>query len=302
MKRSSIAGGLALALGGIAALWILGTARPSPECAALGTFLAARLRLRGRLGEFGDKATIRAMHRARPDLAVFVDIGANRGQTMSAFIDVFVPGLASMFEEESGIEVPPQRSIPLMVAVEPLPVNAALLRTMRAKLPAIVQARMHIVEAAIVPLPAEDGRDVNMGGGPEVQGEPGDQHAKVGGQGSGAHMTVLGRTLDSLLTELGIAHIDLLKIDAEGMDPSILQTAHVLGDVTLFEYGDIGRWKETSLFDMVQTLAARGFDCFLCTDHATIPLTPPCWMPQFELREWSNIVAVRRGVSFVYEA
>ena len=109
-------------------------------------------------------------------------------------------------------------------------------------------------------------------------------------------------TVDSLSARLGIEadFIDILAIDAEGLDPEILDGAYImLADnlikVVEFEYHHQRAWKTRNLKDVVESMSNFGYDCFLAQSTTFIRLTG-CWDPAYEFKDWSNVICVVRKI------
>lgn len=89
------------------------------------------------------------------------------------------------------------------------------------------------------------------------------------------------------------ARVDVLKIDAEGADPLVLQGAEKIlekVDVLIFEYSHL--WAGVSSLRKVIGTLGDAFDTYLIgNDGALIDLK--CWSREYETWWWSNVIAVR---------
>ncbi|UJR18068.1 hypothetical protein I4U23_004968 [Adineta vaga] len=109
-------------------------------------------------------------------------------------------------------------------------------------------------------------------------------------------------TLDNFIKENGIFRkIDVLKIDAEGFDPLIIQGAeNILNQhqvkILLFEYHGIGMWSQTSLFQVITNLDKKGYICYQLGKTGLFQLTS-CWSSKFEKKVWSNVLCLSRRES-----
>lgn len=80
-------------------------------------------------------------------------------------------------------------------------------------------------------------------------------------------------TLDALVKDYAIPAIDILKIDTEGFDATvILGSMEVLarGRVSLltFEYHEVGVWREYALRDVVEKLDGLDYVCYFDSEAA----------------------------------
>jgi len=104
--------------------------------------------------------------------------------------------------------------------------------------------------------------------------------------------------LDAAAAELGIEHIDLLKVDTEGHELAVFEGAarfiaerHV--DVIQFEFNEMNVMSRTFFRDFMEALP--DFRLFRLLPDGVIPLDD--YRPTFlEIFAFQNIVAVRRGV------
>ena len=193
-------------------------------------------------------------------------------------------------------------------AIEPVPGNAALLRGGVAAAVAAAAAaggganaravEVHVEEAAIVGAPAP----------PTVAVEvcaPGGETCGVREEGAAAEgaptvfADVPAFTLDGWVEARGLASIDVLAIDTEGLDAPVLAGGAALlarGGVRLllFEYHDKGAWRRATLQGVVEGLEAHGYDCYLLQNKLALRLTG-CWDPAFEFKSWSNVMCAHRA-------
>ena len=107
-------------------------------------------------------------------------------------------------------------------------------------------------------------------------------------------------TLDAWAAAAGVVVIDVLAIDAEGLDPLVLDGAEALlaaGAVRMlfFEYHGLRAWRERSLRTVVERLdELAGMDCYLLQRGQALRLTG-CWREEFETKAWSNVACAPRA-------
>jgi hypothetical protein len=95
--------------------------------------------------------------------------------------------------------------------------------------------------------------------------------------------------------------IHMLKIDAEGFDPAVLDGAAGLlaagaPSFLSFEYNDKWAWQGAgfTLPAAVGAARAAGYLCFLIVPDGLVPLSGGLWDPRLEVRVWSNVLCGRR--------
>ena len=93
--------------------------------------------------------------------------------------------------------------------------------------------------------------------------------------------------------------LDVLCIDAEGLDPEVLRGASALlarrgVRVLELEYHSLRSWGKTSLQAVAEDLEAVGYDCFFLQQHGDLVRITGCWAPEMEFRSWSNVLCVLR--------
>ena len=109
--------------------------------------------------------------------------------------------------------------------------------------------------------------------------------------------TVPAVSVDDLVAQEQIKHVDILKIDTEGFDPAVIRGAWrslSLGRVSIlyFEYHQLGLWATTNLEDVARDLAQMHFACYLDGQPTLTRLDAGCWDPYLEFKNWSNVVCV----------
>lgn len=101
-------------------------------------------------------------------------------------------------------------------------------------------------------------------------------------------------TLDSALSKLGVRHVDILKIDVEGLELAVLQgakrllAAHAI-DLIQFEFNEMHAYQHVLFKDFVDILP--DFDFYRLSAHGLIPLGP--YRPlTHELFGFQNVLAI----------
>ncbi|GAQ81565.1 hypothetical protein KFL_000840080 [Klebsormidium nitens] len=134
--------------------------------------------------------------------------------------------------------------------------------------------------------------------------------------GAGKGTTVIdATTIDRFLQTRNIQKVDILKIDAEGYDPLVLQGAQsalALHKIRVleFEYHEIEQWGawrrgSSSLEEVTAWLDDLGYDCYLESAMNKVTKTGAtlqfdlvrltgCWDSRLEIRKWSNVACVLR--------
>lgn len=167
-----------------------------------------------------------------PDAPVIIDAGANIGVTALWMLGHF--------------------SSPTLHAFEPEPGNARLLR---ANLEGIPRVTVH--EAAL----AASNEPVRL-----FLAEHGAEHSMVAGGGdAAAHVLVPCHRLDSMMAQLEIAKVDILKVDVEGSEADVVRG---LGTRLTDVHYLVGEFHEAKVSekDFYVPLAAAGFQ--LLSRHA----------------------------------
>jgi len=149
-----------------------------------------------------------------------------------------------------------------IVAVEPSPSSHALLAANTA---ALDPARVSLHACALA---REDGDARLLAGGPGLSAY---NRVEAGGE-SADGVLVAGRSLSSLLSELRLAHVDLLKLDVEGSEIAVLEGAHSLLEagairMLLVEFNEENlRRTGGSCESLAHQLTARGYRLY-ALDH-----------------------------------
>ena len=113
-----------------------------------------------------------------------------------------------------------------------------------------------------------------------------------------ALQNVTATTVDAFASRLGVAVIDVLTVDAEGLDPDVLVGAEGLlrsQRVRLleFEYNWQRSWEKTTLKSVVEKLDGFGYDCFLM-QHKFLLRATGCWVAAYEFKNWGNVMCLSR--------
>ena len=218
---------------------------------------------------------------------VYVDVGAHVGSGCALVAHLWgrpTLGLLRGWAEEQYVR-------PRIVAVEPMAGNLKLLAELRDALPPDTMD----VEAAAL---SDSSGTVCL---ERVDENGGGQLASVNVRGDAATCATSARatSVDEFWAKYDLGRVSMFKIDTEGHDPVILRALRPYlvadrVDVLLFEVNVMGTWTSTSLFSVVQDLAEDGFDAFIIGDHRLYALNGPMWSFVYEMREWYNVLAVRR--------
>ena len=94
--------------------------------------------------------------------------------------------------------------------------------------------------------------------------------------------------------------LDLLHIHTEGNDPDVIKSAMELLEshrirALIFEYHKIGLWGSTKFKDVVDSIAQHNMECFFMGQNRLWPISGKCWDPQYEIKEWSNVLCILRS-------
>ncbi|KDD77128.1 hypothetical protein H632_c13p4 [Helicosporidium sp. ATCC 50920] len=105
-------------------------------------------------------------------------------------------------------------------------------------------------------------------------------------------------TVDEFVTAYEIDAIDVLKIDTEGYDATVLRGAMQLLSakkvgLLSFEYHEVGAWREYSLKSVVEQLDGLDYVCYYDGKPELSRLTG-CWSDKYEAYAWSNVACVQR--------
>jgi len=135
---------------------------------------------------------------------------------------------------------------------------------------------------------------------------PGEQKASLADAGSSNKTVEVNvTTVDVLMSQYGLTSLDVLTVDTEGFDPSVLLGAERTLQVVrylLFEvHQDLSNspWADTSLLGLVQKLDSKGLDCYWAGNLGNLSRLTGCWAEEDERRHrptpWNNVACVRRG-------
>ncbi len=108
-----------------------------------------------------------------------------------------------------------------------------------------------------------------------------------------APVEVVLTTVDTQMEVRGLTRIDVLKIDTEGHDPAVLAGAYkALSERRVnalsFEYHSLWERTNTTLRQCLDYLETFGYSCYY--DGDIVAKLTGCWVPQYELRRWMNVV------------
>ena len=236
----------------------------------------------------------------------FVNVGANKGFAVAAFMQLFAAGWNTSFmswkhelkavrtitscgvcgacSSPNLVKVPKTATVINAVAVEFLSANVALLEHNFKKFG--VRGGVVVHGAA--------GSDTHA-----IAFEPADFSFKGMEQGiasaSNRGKPVPSVTVDALAANRSLKTIDWLSVDTEGHDALVLQGASsMLREKRIrlieFEYHHRGHWHhEQSLKETILHLDRHGYRCYWQGKHGAIGSATD-WCPAFEFRSMSNVV------------
>jgi FkbM family methyltransferase len=115
----------------------------------------------------------------------------------------------------------------------------------------------------------------------------------------GTVVQVPATTVDEAAARFGVPPVDILIIDAEGMDPEVLDGAAGMlaaGRVRVlqFEYHSLRAWASRSLREVVAQLGGWGYVCYLQQRELLLELGGGCWAEEYEFKSWANVLCVAR--------
>jgi FkbM family methyltransferase len=187
---------------------------------------------------------------------------------------------------------------PRAICVEPMPANINLINTVKAQV--LAANGLEVVHAAAsnstgtASFPVGDSGQENLG---LSSGVVTTQRAKD------VQVDVI--TIDKLVEDRNLDHVDVLTIDTEGHDPAALQGARKtlrekgVGLLVFEVHQDIlgTPWSHTTLFSVVEELASLHFDCYWARVDGHLKRLTDCWNAEREEKfspiGWSNVACAR---------
>jgi FkbM family methyltransferase len=253
-------------------------------------------------GCYGEESVLPAVWHVRPSKDfVYVDVGANKGQSLATVLNLWTDVSFHMVMESS--KKPPacffDMKVPKIYAVEPGPGNVGLLNGLKSRLPKLVGQQLEVHHLA---MSASTGT-VCMAGSQEA----GNERATIANQAQSSNCpngqwAVPSKTTDDWMREYNVNHIDYLKVDTEGFDIDVVHGAKNAMDrgaidMISFEYHELARWRTESLEALVKWGEERGpgYDTYFIGDFQLYKLSQNCWRKEFEIKRWSNVWMVRRN-------
>jgi FkbM family methyltransferase len=106
-------------------------------------------------------------------------------------------------------------------------------------------------------------------------------------------------TVDYFMKKYQVPYIDVLKIDTEGFDATVIAGAMEglssgrIGIIS-FEYHEVGVWREYSLESIVEKLDGLDYVCYYDGKGGELSRLTGCWHEAYEAYAWSNVVCVPR--------
>jgi len=232
----------------------------------------------------------------------YVDIGANKGESISAVLKYWVD-LTEHFALEVSTKPPAcgfDPSTPIIYAIEPMSANVNLLHKLVAKLPKTIQKAFHIEHAA---MGLETG-ETCMTGENTAGDERGFSSGKAGTESCPeGQLRVPLYNVSTWAKVNQIDQINYLKIDVEGFDPDVVLGAEEIltsgmVDMLSFEYHELNLWQKTSLESLSTALDNWGYDTYVIGDFHLYRINNGCWDGVYERRQWSNILSIRKNLVY----
>jgi FkbM family methyltransferase len=209
----------------------------------------------------------------------------------------------------SGEHVDAAAAFPIELhALEPLPANFEMLKFGLGGVGlgdnSSRGVRLHLHQAAAVGDPALESVPFMVcspgeeGCGVVLEGSSDSAWAHAPKEKRGGLQNVTATTVDAFASRLGGAVIDVLTVDAEGLDPDVLMGAEGMlrnQRVRLleFEYNWLRSWEKTTLESVVEKLDGFGYDCFLMQHNFLLRATG-CWTAAYEFKNWGNVLCLSR--------
>jgi len=191
---------------------------------------------------------------------------------------------------------------PRAICVEPMPDNVKLLNTLKAQV--LSADGLEVVHAAVSNITGTASFPVG-GSGQENLGMSSAVLPKSG-ERRDADVQVDVITVDKLLEDRNLDHVDVITIDTEGHDPAVLQGARKtlrekgVGLLVFEVHQDIKGtpWSQTTLFSVVEELASLQFDCYWARRDGHLKRLTGCWTTKREDKlngpiGWSNVACAR---------
>lgn len=252
------------------------------------------------LGAYSEENLIPTLWAVMPHVEqmVYIDIGANRGQSSSMIIDFWGNPLQHLSEELEGVHgstifgEPLQE--PVVVAIDMNIENVKLLNTLKEGVPKSMRSNLHIVHAAISDHDGETCFQGDLVAGNQL-GSMSDKQVS----GCPPERLVKTRTVESLMKQHNLSRVSMVKIDTEGYDAPIVYSLRSLLrakliDMVTYEYHGLGVWNQYPLEDVVKFADKLGYDSFFFGDFHLYLLNGACFDPAYSVRDWSNIFMIRK--------
>lgn len=256
-------------------------------------------------GCYSEESVLPALWSVAPakDL-VYVDVGANKGQSLASVLRLWTD--VSFHFVMALSDKPPacffDMTVPRIYAVEPGAGNIELLNELKTRLPTAVAEGISVEHAALSGDTGFACMQGDQGRGNEratIDPSPAAVAAASSGDCPEGHWKVQTYTVEDWMAARGVSHINYLKIDTEGFDSLVVDGAlsalrQGKIDMLSYEYHEIGMWGRTSLQAVTQKLDDVGYDSYFIGDFHLYKMSNGCWDDVFEIRKWSNVLAVRR--------
>jgi FkbM family methyltransferase len=250
-------------------------------------------------GCFSEESVLPPLNSIRPAKDfVYLDVGANKGQSISSVLGLFTD-VSFHFVMELSKKGPAcafDMTVPTVYAVEPGPGNIELLNTLKSRLPKLVGDGIIVAHGAL----SSSTGTMCMSGSQERGNERAhlQPNSADKSQCASGEWEVSTWTLDDFVQERNIKHIDYMKIDTEGFDSEVIfggktTFENKVVDMLSFEYHELGLWRSRSLKSVMEYLDGFGYDMYFIGDYQLYKLNAGCWDKVYEMHQWSNIFAIR---------
>jgi len=260
------------------------------------------------------------------DGKVFVDVGCNTGSDAVMWLERWgaVPGVAKLWD--NGLKkfgVPSgacgqnvfhgvaslhrttswtvSQGGPKVVCVEPVPSTVKMLHELTAKV-FDKASPFKVFQAAV----SDQVGFVNV-----TDAKLGDEEAGIDKKatrlsGTKHLVSVPLITVDQLLADYGLKTVDVMTIDTEGHDPSVIKGAETalrngMVRLLIFEiHQDLKEtpWATTSLHSVLQTLASWQYVCYWTDNHGPLHRLSGFWTAEMESKfhpvGWGNVACARK--------
>lgn len=247
-------------------------------------------------GLFSEIGLLPALYAWYPRKFVYVDVGANVGQSSALVLHLW--GRPTLQYLETQWEFDPTNT-PEVYAMDISPANVRALWKLSEKLPAELRSHFHVIPGGMSDLSKTVCVKGSLQSGDQLSQIVGPTSSMTPQCGPDEYYSTVS-SFEVFFNSYELPYASVVKIDTEGHEPLVLRGMHKhltlqKIDVLVFEYNDLGAWKQTSLQATVESLDKYGYDSYMLGDYGVFNLNGGCWHENYEIRAWSNVVAFRRG-------